>query len=110
MNNRKIFREISRLRTKDLLITKMDCTRQIALFRSLKLGLIGLLGIFVSQIAKTIYAAKVLSMMDYVSVPLALYCVTGFLICNQLEANFTAQKELICDLLSIRMNNSGKKS
>ncbi len=109
MDNRSMFREISRLRTTDLLIAKMDCTRRIALFKSLKLGLLGLLGIFVGQVTKSLFAAQAMSVMDYLSVPLALYCVIGYLILDALGASSTAQKELICDLLALRMSRTGKK-
>ena len=72
MDNRRMFREISRLRTTDLLIAKMDCTRRIALFKSLKLGLLGLLGIFVGHVAKSLLAAQAMSWIDYLSVSLAM--------------------------------------
>ncbi|QFT57111.1 hypothetical protein [Microbulbifer sp. THAF38] len=109
MDNRIMFREISRLRTTDLLIAKMDCIRRIALFKSLKLGLLGLLGIFVGQVAKSLFAAQAMSMMDYLSVALALYCVIGYLILDALEAGSTAQEKLICDLLTLRMSRTGKR-
>ncbi|WP_444928344.1 hypothetical protein ACJJI4_23825 (plasmid) [Microbulbifer sp. TRSA002] len=109
MDNRIMFREISRLRTTDLLIAKMDCIRRIALFKSLKLGLLGLLGIFVGQVAKSLFAAQAMSMMDYLSVALALYCVIGYLILDALEASSTAQEKLVCDLLTLRMSRTGKR-
>jgi hypothetical protein len=109
MDNRNVFRQISRLSTTDLLITKIDCTERVAKFKSLKFGLLSLLGIFVGQIAKSLYAAQVMSMMDYLSMILSLYCVTGYLILDALEASSTAQKELICDLLILRMSRTGKK-
>ena len=110
MDNRRMFREISRLRTTDLLIAKMDCTRRIALFKSLKLGLLGLLGIFVGHVAKSLLATQAMSWIDYLSVSLAMYCVIGYLVLDALEASSTALKELICDLLALRMSRTGKKS
>lgn len=110
MENRIMHMEISRLRTTDLLITKMDCTRRSALFKSLKLGLVGLLGIFVGQIAKTLYTAQVFGIIDFMSVPLSVYCVLGYLAFDSLEARSVAQKELINDILSIRLSRTGKKS
>lgn len=110
MDNHIMFKEISRLRTSDLLITKMDCTKRISLYKSLKHGLIGLLGIFVGQVVKTTFAEQAISMMDFISILAALYCVVGYLILDALEASTTAQKELICDMLALRMSRTGKKS
>lgn len=110
METRKLFREISRLRTTDLLITKMDCTRRVYLFKSLKLGLLGLLGIFIGQIAKTLLAGQEMTTIDVISSFLAIYCVIGYLIFDSHESNYTALKELICDLLAIRSSRTGKKS
>lgn len=105
-----MFREISRLRTTDLLITKMDCTRRIALFKSLRLGLLGLLGIFVGHVAKSLFDVQAMSWVGYLSASLVLYCVVGYLILDALEAGSNALKELICDLLALRMSRTGKKS
>lgn len=110
MDNRIMFREVSRLRTTDLLITKIGRTRRIALFKSLKLGLLGLLGIFVGHIAKSILSEPVMSWMDYLSVLLAMYCVIGYLVFDSFEARSIAQKELVCDLLALRMSNTRRKA
>lgn len=109
MDNRLIFTQVSRLRTKDLLIAKMDCSKRVALFKSLKLGLLGLLGIFVGQVAKSLFAAQPMSIMDYVAAIFTLYSVIGYLILDALEATSTAQKELIYDLLALRLSRTGKK-
>ena len=111
MINRHVFKAISKLRTKDLLIAKMDCTKRITLFKSLKLGLLGLLGIFVGQIATSLFTVQAdWSWMTVVSIPLALYCAIGYLVLDSLEAGQLAIKELINDLLALRMSKTGKKS
>ena len=109
MDNHIIYKEISRLRTSDLLVTKMDCTKRMSLYKSLKHGLIGLMGIFVGQVVKTTFADQAMSMMDYVSILSGLYCVVGYLILDTLEASTAAQKELICDVLALRTSRTGKK-
>ena len=111
MDNRICFNEVSRLRTTDLLIAKMICTRKLSQYRALKLASVTLLGIFGSHIAKVLYATTgVMGIMEHVSIVLGLYCGFGFLLFNYREANATARKELICDLLSLRMNRAGGKS
>ena len=110
MKNRGKFKEICRLRTSDLMVSKMDCIERIALFKSLKLGLIGLLGIFVGQIVKTIYANQEMLLADYVSAVFVVLCVIEYLLINTLDARSASQKELICDLLAIRLSRTGKKS
>ena len=109
MNYRKLFHEINRLSTKDLYIYKMECTSKIALFKSLKNGFLGLLALFIAQIAKTLFALQILSWIEYVSVGLSLYCVICYLLFDAFEASSTAQKELICDLLALRISRTGKK-
>ena len=109
MKNRRKFKEICRLRTSDLMVSKMDCIESIALLKSLKLGLIGLIGIFVGQIVNTIYAGHSLQVADYVSAILVVFFVVEYLFVNTLEARSASQKELICDLLTLRMSMTGKK-
>lgn len=106
MENRIMFREISRLRTTDLLISKMDCTRRVALYKSLKLGFLGLLGIFVGQLAKVLYAAQAMGIIEFISVPLAAYCLVGYFVFDSLGARSVAQKELINDMLTLRMSRT----
>lgn len=110
MNNRLVFKDTARLRTRDLLIAKMECTTRIALFKTLKSGFLGLLGLFIAQIAKSLFAIQALSWIEYVSLGLALYCVGCYLVFDTLEASLAAQKELICDLLTLRMSRTGKKT
>ena len=109
MKNRRKFKEISKLKTSDLLVSKMDCIESIALYKSLKLGLIGLIGIFVGQIVNTMYAGTSLQIIDYVSAILVILFVVEYLFVNTLEARSASQKELICDLLTLRMSRTGKK-
>jgi len=111
METRRRFKQISRLTTTDLLVAKMNCTKRNARYKALKLALVALTGIFVTQIAKMLFdASKVMDYLDYLSIPLTFYCVFGYLFLNSLEASITAQKELICDLLALRMNRTGRKS
>ncbi|PVZ64542.1 hypothetical protein [Pelagibaculum spongiae] len=110
MDNRTMYKEISRLSTSDLLVFKMDYTRSIFLFKSLKLGLVGLSGIFVGHIIKPLISGQALAWVEYISAVLALYCVSGHLILDAWESSATALKELIVDLLAIRMSRAGKKS
>lgn len=110
MKNRRKFKEICRLRTSDLMIFKMDCIERISLFRSLKLGLIGLLGIIVGQIVKAVYINQTLLLVDYISIVFFVFFVIKYLFINTLEARSASQKELICDLLALRMSRTGKKS
>lgn len=110
MKNRRKFNEICRLRTSDLMVSKMDCIERISFFKSLKLGLIGLIGIFVGHIVNTIYANQAMSMADYISAAFIVVCVIEYLLINTLEARSASQKELICDLLALRMSRAGKKS
>jgi len=110
MKNRSKFKEISRLRTSDLLVSKMSCTENVAWLQSFKLGLIGLLGMFLGQIAKTMYTHQDFTFADYLSVVFMIFCVIEYLLLNALEARSTAKKELINDLLAIRISRTGKKS
>ena len=110
MKIRRKLIEISRLRTTDLLSSKMDCSERVSFFKSLKLGLIGLIGIFVGHIVNTIYANQAMSMADYVSAAFIVLCVIEYMLINTLEARSASQKELICDLLALRMSRTGKKS
>jgi hypothetical protein len=92
------------------MILKMDCIEEIALFRSFKLGLIGFMGVFVGQVVRTIYANQGMLLADYISAVFAVLCIVYYLVFNLLEARSASQKELICDLLALRMNKTGKKS
>jgi len=109
MKNRRKFKEISKLRTTDLLILKMNSCESIMLYKSLKLGLIGLIGIFVGQIVNTMYAGTALQIVDFISAILVVLFVVEYLFVNTLEACTASQKELICDLLTLRMSMTGKK-
>jgi len=108
MKNRNVFKEISRLRTTDLLISKMDNIESIALYGSIKRGMIGLMGIFVTQVANAIYTDNTLVASDYLSLVATMICVIEYVILDSLVARSTAQNELIDDLLAIRMNRAGK--
>ncbi|MEH6473829.1 MAG: hypothetical protein V7752_21620 [Halopseudomonas sp.] len=110
MKNRTMLKELSRLRTSDLLVSKMDCTKSIARLKSIQQALIGLLGLLIGSLAKVLLTApETMGLINYVSIGLVLYCVIGYWIVNGLGANSAARKELICDLLTLRMNRTGKK-
>lgn len=106
MDNRKMFREISRLRTSDLLIAKMAATRRIALFNSLKLGFLGLLGVFVGQIVKAVFSVQAVHPIDVFAAVFAVCSVVMYMLFDGLEAASSAQKELICELLAIRSSKA----
>jgi hypothetical protein len=87
----------------------MDCTKSISLFKTLKLGFLGLLGIFVGHVAKSFLETQTVSLLDYGTIVLIVYCVACYLTFDALESSSMAKKELICDLLTLRMNVAGRK-
>lgn len=110
MDSKTIFRCLSRLRTSDLMVAKIDCTRRIALFRAIKFGLIAVLSVFFSQIAKMIYDDVTMDLWDMLTIPFTAYCMATVLVVNAYEAVLVARKELINDLLTLRMSRAGKGS
>ena len=110
MKNRDLYLELNRLRTTDLLIRKMGCTQQIAFFSSLRLALLGLNGLLVGQIAKTLFSSKTMALVDIISIPLVIYCMIAFHLLNAVHSSLVGEKELIGDLLTFRQNKSKGKS
>jgi len=110
MDIQNSYKKISRLRTTDLLISKMDCNINISILKSLKPGLIGLIGVFAGQIVSMIYTGRSMMSSDFASAFLVVYCVIAYSVVTALEARAITRKELICDLLAIRMSRTAAKS
>lgn len=110
MKSKTLFSDISRLKTTDLLIAKVNCTKRGSLYRSIKLGLVGGLGILVTQMAHELFSALPMTVVGLSFMPLSAYSVVGYLIVDALEAETLARKELINDILTLRSNKAKRRS
>jgi uncharacterized membrane protein YfcA len=108
MENRKIYLDVSALKTKDLLINKVELTKKIHLFQSVKIGSIGLIGLFVGNVAKAWSAQELYSAMSVASYFAVFYITALYLFFDRMEAEAVGKKELINDLHSIRLNRTGR--
>lgn len=104
MDNHKIFSQLSRLHTSDLLIAKMECIKEIALYKSLRLGFLGLMSIFVGHLAKVVLATQAVSWIEWSAALLVMLCLAGYWILDELEASEHAKKALVDDLILYRIN------
>lgn len=109
MDNRMLFSEISRLRTKELMISKMEKITEASFFRSLKIGFLSVAGILTSQLITSFYDANSFTTVDVITFLMMIYGVVGYLVFDKLHANVSAQIELICDLLALRLGRTGKR-
>lgn len=109
MDNSTLFSEISRHRTKELMILKMGLYTEVAMFRSMKTCLLGLITLFVSQLASTYFSGKPMTSTHAISVVASMVCIVKYVIVDRELASGTAQIELIKDLLALRMNRTGKR-
>lgn len=108
MDNRHL-NQLSRLRTSDLLTTKMNTTKKITYLDVTKKALIGLFGIFVTQIAKTYFGSDTMGVEELIAAIFSVYTGLGFIIVVAIESSNIATKEMICDVLEIRKSNTGKR-
>ena len=110
MNSATILKKFSREKTSKLLVHKMHCSEKVAIYKSIKLGFLGMGGICIAQVVKMLYDGKVFDWLDWASIPFGLYSIIWYLIFTLWEIEASATKELINDLLAIRLNRSGRKS
>ena len=55
MNNKTAYDKIARLRTTDLMITKMDCMLRMSFHRNLKQGALGILVVIFGRLIKVVF-------------------------------------------------------
>lgn len=111
MTNRNVMKVLNKLRTSDLLVAKMASTKAAAFYRTIKLGLLGVLTVSCGQVVKGVYGIDAnVGISELISAVLAVYAALGTIYADHLISGEEAKKELIRDLLAIRANNkSGKK-
>lgn len=110
MNN-NVYLNISRLCAASahvLFAKKVVSARKIALLRSGRMALLGILTLLASKLATTVMAGSSFSIIDYVALGAIPYWVTAYLVVDVLLARFVESKALIDELLSARLSDHGK--
>ena len=109
MDNVRIYDEIRRLRTSDLLIRKMLITQRLSRFKAMKMAVLGVLGLITGQVAKTFFESGVAGFgyVEGIGLVLAVIAAIAYLTFNNFESGLLAQKDLIADLLALRASRAG---
>lgn len=105
--NREIYNELSRLRTSDLLVARMDAVTTGSFWLTLKSGTLGMIAMCVGHLSTTLFSAKVLGIGQYLVLMLTLYSTAGLFVCDRRAAQEKAKSELINELLTLRQNRTG---
>lgn len=100
--NLNVVRVLNRLPTLALIALKMSYTKEISLYRILKLFFTGVIGICGSELVKVLFEQKAMNDMHWLAVFVVISCMLLVFAFHHLGAEETAKKELVDDLLSTR--------
>jgi hypothetical protein len=107
MDSKLLYERIKVMKTSELLIAKMECTKTISFLKSIKLGVIAVLGLAFTDITTDLMSGVIMSEISMVSFSIATLSVIVFFVFDVLQSTETARKELMNDLLSIRGSRTG---
>lgn len=102
---------LSRLKTSELIALRAEYTRNASIYRSIKLGFMGLIGILFANLAKIVLETQAYDVSDKYSVLVLAVSLIIFVYFNVKEASSMVTAGIIHDLLSIRLSktSTGKK-
>lgn len=98
-------RTVTRLSNQDvksLLSLKVRYGRRVAFLKTIKVGFLGLLGIFLGQVVKSTFSDQAFTTQDYVCMLCAFNALVGYSVFDYFEAKYSSIRELVMDLISLR--------
>lgn len=108
---RKNVSALSRMKTSELIALRAEYVRNSALYRMIKLGFLGIIGILAANLAKIVLDAEKYDATDEYSFLVLIVSIFIFVYFNYKEVATSVKAGMISDILSIRLaRTSTKKS
>jgi|DeeseametaMP0747_FD_contig_41_1714452_length_2956_multi_6_in_0_out_0_2 hypothetical protein len=109
MGNMNLLKQLSAYKTSQLLVKKVTCTVKIATYKFIEMAGLAVAGSFAAFATPKIFAGQMNWDGPAVFYGLmALYCAMLAIIARINHGHQLGKKELINDLLALRMNQTGK--
>lgn len=109
MENLKLIRKLSAYKTSQLLTKKVTCTVKIATYKFIEMAALGIAGGFAAYVMPKMFAGEMnWDVQSMVFGFMALYSGVLAVIARINHGYQLGKKELINDLLALRMNQTGK--
>lgn len=92
----------------ELLILKMRLSRSIGMYKTVKIGILSAIGAMSGQLLKVLFSAAKFAAVEYILFILLIYATYVFTCIEAHILKKVAHKELLIDVLGIRLNRGYK--